>query len=148
MRQVTAGPAAAPADGDTCPPWCAYGPGCASPGIDDDRRHLGATFDIPLSTEPLERDLRVGPDGLEVFETDDPQTINARLDQHVSAAEPLVRLFSGEGTMPSYAVGMTLDEAERFGRDVLHLVAAARAETAGSRNRGWRRHLRSARHAR
>ena len=125
MTEATVLTAVAPAN---CPPWCAYPDDCeaATAPIPDDRRHFSATVVVPLSLEPTVRDLRVGPDGPEEYDTREAQELCARLGQHTADAEPVLELFTGEGAPTCLSAGLTLGEAESFARGILALVDEAR----------------------
>jgi len=127
MTEATVAVATTTSQG-ACPPWCTTPGGCDARTAPhpDDRRHHSWTVVVPLSLEPPAHDMRVGPVGLEVYLTSDPQELCARLDQHRGDAEPAVRVFTGEGAAACYSASVTLAEAEDLARGILALIEEAR----------------------
>jgi hypothetical protein len=116
----------------TCPSWCVTPDGCDARTAPhpDDRRHRSWSVVVPLSLEPPREGLRVGPGGLEVYLTSDPQELRAVAGQHCDEAEPTVELSqdlsTGDVTSACYEATMTLTEAEELARGILALVDEAR----------------------
>jgi hypothetical protein len=101
-----------------CPPWCAYGHD-SSEWAYDDRLHRSSDYDVTLTA------MDAVVDAVDEEVSIEPRRMSACLWQHYREAEP--RVVIAHGDEPEAVAELTLDEAEQHARDLLELVALARA---------------------
>lgn len=94
----------------SCPPWCL-----------GDHREAESYADRTHDSEDRSTRLSLA----EPIEDDMPRIAAAALMQHYDDTEP--RILFAHGERQDEAVYLTLDEAERIGRDLLALAAVGRA---------------------
>jgi hypothetical protein len=99
---------------EPCPPWCSWSPHTEGE-LPADRHHTNVTLQRPLSLEdPIQIESGVW----------EPEYLAAYLWQHVSAAEPIIRINKGESDEGFH---LTLDEAQDVATFLEDLVTQGRA---------------------